>query len=166
LPEPEAGAQEPARVDTLRARFPDGPRDAEALFSLPSGALFIVTKGRDTDIALYRYTAPQLAGTVAQLERVRELFPRPTDSRDRVSAAAATPDGRRVGVRTYRRLYLYDAELLVSGQAVEPIVVDLEPLGEAQGEGLALEDDGTVWLSSEGENRRSFAVLNRLECER
>jgi hypothetical protein len=88
---------------------------------------------------------------------VRELFPRPEADRDRVTAAAATPDGRRVGIRTYRRLYLYDTDSLVGG-------VDLAPLQEDQGEGLALADDGTVWLTSKAENRRSRAALNSLRC--
>ncbi len=164
IPEPGADARETAPAETLRARFPDGARDAEALFSLPSGDLFIVTKGRGTEIALYRFRAPQDAGRVTELERVRELFPRPEGNRDRVTAAAATPDGRRVGIRTYRRLYLYDTESLVSGGELTPTVVDLAPLQEDQGEGLALADDGTVWLTSEAENRRGRAALNGLRC--
>ena len=97
-------------------------------------------------------------------ERVRELFPRPEGNRNRVTAAAATPDGRRVGIRTYRRLYLYDTESLVGGGELTPTVVDLAPLQEDQGEGLALANDGTVWLTSEAENRRSRAALNGLRC--
>ena len=162
--EPDGDARETGRPDSLRARFPDGARDAEALFILPSGDLFIVSKGRGTDVALYRYPAPQDADRLARLERVRELFPPPTSEGDRVTAAAATPDGRRVGIRTYRRLYLYDTEPLVGGGPLEPTIVDLAPLREGQGEGLALADDGTVWLSSEAPNRQSVAVLNELEC--
>lgn len=162
--EPDAGVLETPRPDSLRARFPDGARDAEALFTLPSGDLFVVSKGRGTDIALYRYPAPQESDVVTALERVRQLSRRPTNDRDRVTAAAATPDGRRVGIRTYRRLYLYDAAQLIGVGSLEPSIIDLAPLNESQGEGLALEDDGTVWLTSEAENRRSSALLNRLEC--
>jgi hypothetical protein len=165
LREPVEGAREAADVVTLRARYPEGPRDAESLFVLPSGDIFIVTKGRDTAIALYRLPAPHALDSIAMLERVSELFPQPADGDDRVSAATVSSDGSRVGIRSYRRLYLYDTESLISGALVEPTVIDLAALGEGQGEGLALGDDGTVWLSSEAANRRSLPVLNRLDCE-
>ena len=164
LPEPVEHAREATDVVALRARYPDGPRDAESLFVLPSGDIFIVTKGRDTAIALYRLPAPHSSVEIASLERVSELFPQPVDNDDRVSAASASSDGSRVGIRSYRRLYLYDAPALVSGAPTEPTVVDLAPLGEGQGEGVALADDDTIWLSSEAANRRSLPVLNRLLC--
>jgi hypothetical protein len=164
LPEPTEGQREAGEVVALRARYPEGPRDAESLFVLPSGDIFIVTKGRGTEIALYRLPAPQSPDRIATLERVRELFPMPENSDDRVSAATATRDGRRVAVRSYRNLYVYDAAALVSGAPVEPTVIDLAPLGEGQGEGVTLADEGTIWLSSEAANRRSLPLLNRLNC--
>jgi hypothetical protein len=165
LPEPVEGLREAVDVVALRARYPEGPRDAESLFVLPSGDIFIVTKGRDTAITLYRLPVPHSLDSIATLERVSELFPQPAHGDDRVSAATASRDGNRVGVRSYRRLYFYDTASLVSGTVVEPTVIDLAALGEGQGEGLALGDDGTVWLSSEAANRRSLPVLNRLACE-
>lgn len=164
LPEPAEGALGAADIVALRARYPEGPRDAESLFVLPSGDIFIVTKGRDTAITLYRLPAPHSPDAIATLEHVSELFPQPVDTDDRVSAATASSDGSRVGIRSYRRLYLYDAAALVSGATSRPEIIDLAPLGEAQGEGVALDDDDTVWLSSEAANRRSFPLLNRLQC--
>lgn len=163
IAEPDANARDAPAI-ALEARFPEGPRDAESLFALPTGDLFLVTKGRRQGIALYRYPAPQRPQEVVLLERVRELFPEPENAGDRVTAAAATPDGRWVGIRTYRALYIYAARRLVSGSGVEPAVIDLTPLAEGQGEGLAMADDGTVWLSSEAESKRSSPALNRLEC--
>jgi hypothetical protein len=81
-----------------------------------------------------------------------------------VTAATSTPDGRWVGIRTYRTLHIYEAEALVSGRPVTPHEIDLESLSEAQGEGLAMDNDGTVWLSSEAANRRSSPELHRLSC--
>ena len=52
----------------------------------------------------------------------------------------------------------------MGGGELTPTVVDLAPLQEDQGEGLALAADGTVWLTSEAENRRSRAALNSLRC--
>ena len=164
IPEPALGADrsDPARV--LSARFPDGARDAEAFFVLPSGDIFIVTKGRQGPIALYRYPSPHRPGSTVTLERVRELAPQPADERDRVTGATASADGRWVAVRTYRTLFLYRADRLVDSGAVDPIRVDLEPLGEAQGEALVLSNDGTVWLTSEAENKKDSARWGQLKC--
>jgi hypothetical protein len=164
IAEPEADLREADGVVALHARFPDGPKDAESLFVLPTDDLFLVTKGRRQEIALYRYPAPQRPDEVVLLERVRELFPQPEDNDDRVTAAAATSDGRWIGIRTYRTLYIYDAAPLVGGGAVDPTVLDLTPLAESQGEGLAIGKDGTIWLSTEAENKRSTPALNRLDC--
>jgi hypothetical protein len=164
IAEPAAGATESGGAVALRARYPDGPEDAEALLALPTGDLFIVTKGRKHDIALYRYPAPPRPEQIVVLERVRALFPEPKDNDDRVTAATATPDGRWIGVRTYRTLYLYPATPLLSGAAVRPTVVDLASFDEGQGEGLAMANDGTVWLSSEAENKRSRPQLRTLAC--
>jgi hypothetical protein len=164
LREPIEGTSEARDVVTLRARYPDGPRDAESLFVLPSGDIFVVTKGRDTEIALYLLPASQSSAEIVTLERVRAIAPVPANSDDRVSAATASRDGSRIAIRTYRQLHLYDASLLVSGAPVTPMTIDLAPLGEGQGEGVVLADDGTVWLSSEAANRRSFPLLNRMQC--
>lgn len=161
-PTPDAGRSEPAQA--LHARFPDGPRDAEALFVDASGTLYLVNKGDDEEIAVYRWAPGQEAGTTVTLERVRRLFPQPQDGDDRVTAASATPDGRWVGIRTYRALYLYRMDALLGDGDAEPIVVDLSPLGEAQGEGLTMADDGGVWLSSEAGGDGEPPRGSRLRC--
>ena len=164
IPEPAASATRTAAARVLPARFPDGARDAESLFVRPAGEIFIVTKGRQGPIALYRYPSPHRPSTTVALERVRELAPQPADERDRVTGATASPDGRWVAVRTYRTLLLYRASALVGSGAVDPIRVDLEPLGEIQGEALVLGNDGTVWLTSEAENRKDRARWGQLRC--
>lgn len=164
IPEPAAGARESEHAEALHARYPDGPRDAEALFAV-GGDLYIVNKGRNETIALYRYTGPQRTDETVTLERVRELLPQPHDNDDFVTAATATPDGRWVGVRTYRTLYVYPAAPLVGGGTVEPLVFDLGSLGEAQGEGLAMADDGTVWVSSEADGREDRPRWSQLRCD-
>ena len=164
VPEPEPGAATTAPARALRARFPDGPRDAEALFALPSGDLYVVTKGREGPIALYRLPAPHRPGEVATLERVRELAPEPAGEQDRVTGATASPDGRWVGIRSYRTLRLYPAAALVGGGVISPVEVDLRPLSESQGESLTLGDDGSIWLSSEAAGDDGRAQLGRLSC--
>lgn len=165
LPEPVAGVEMAEPVSALHARYPDGPRDAESLFRLASGELFLVTKGRRGPVELYRLPASVSgAGEPVVLARVRVLFPEPDDELDRVTAASASPDGRWVGVRSYRNLFLYRADELTGTGPVEATVVDLTPLGHGQGESIVITDDGVVWLSSEAENRDAQAEWARLQC--
>lgn len=162
VPEPEPDVTEATGAVALTARFPDAPQDAEAFFVLPGGEAFLVTKGRHGPITLYRY--PTTPGAGAALERVRELWPEPRSDRDRVTGATASPDGRWVGIRTLNDLYLYPAAALLGGSPAEPVVVDLSPLKEGQGESVTIGSDGTVWLSSEADNRNDRAVLSRMRC--
>ena len=164
LEEPGLESDRLGPIETLHAQFPDGPRDVEALFVLPGTGLFLVSKGRREDIALYRYPLPQQQNAVVALERVRQLFPEPGNGDDRVTAATATSDGRRVGIRTGRSLYVYSVESLLGAGDVDPVVVDLGSLNERQGEGLAMPDLGSIWLSSEADSRDETAVLNRMMC--
>jgi hypothetical protein len=164
VPEPAVDADEARAAVALEARFPGGPRDAEALFVLPSGDLFIVTKGERSTIELYRLRAPQRPDTVATLELVRELAPEPERRADRVTGASASPDGRWVAIRTYTTLHLFPADLLVSGSPVQPDRVDLTPFGESQGEAVVLGDDGAVWLTSEAPDPDARPTWMRLRC--
>jgi hypothetical protein len=164
IDEPSAGAAESGTAVALHARFAEGPRDAEGLFALPSGDLYVVTKGRTGPVELYRFPSPQVPGETATLERVRELFPAPGHDDDRVTAATASPDGRWVAVRSYRNLYLYRADDLVGGGEADPTVIDLSPLGQAQGESVVIAADGTVWLTTEAENKEARPRWTRLQC--
>lgn len=148
--EPSATASQTAPAEAFHARFPDGPRDAESLFSDGSGGLYLVTKGRRETIDLYRWPALAEPGGTGTLEHVRELFPEPEESDDWITAATSTPDRRWVGVRSYRSVYLYPTGALLSGEAVEPYTIDLSGHADAQGESLAMADDGGMWVSSEG----------------
>lgn len=164
VPEPAVDAAEVAAT-AFHARFPDRPQDAEALVAA-DGSLYIITKGEHGALGLYRFPAAALAdaaGTTV-LEHVRELGPQPGRRGDRVTAAAASPDGSRIAIRTYDRLYLHDsAALLASAAAEDGLTFDLRPLNEPQGEAVALDDDGTVWLTTEAESSGD-PFLTGLSC--
>ena len=162
LVEPVPGAGVAQEAEPLHARYPDGPQDAEALFVDGAGTLYVVTKGRRGPVTLYRWPSSAPGQTVT-LERVRTLFPEPADDADRVTAASATPDGRWVGIRTYRSLYLYRADALLGSGQVRSHTVNLGMLKEPQGEALALANDGTIWVSSEAEDG-GRARMARLKC--
>ncbi len=159
--EPAAGATVTSPATAVRARYPGGSRDAEAMFVL-SGRTYIVTKGRKEPIELYR--VPASGSGVLVMEKVRDLWREPKSNDDRVTSASASPGGRWVAIRTYRRLYIFDAAALTrAGGSVSPIEMDLSPVGEPAGEGVAIADDGTVWLSSEASGKRPPGIAS-LKC--
>lgn len=147
VPAVSDSATRPAQA--FRARFPDGGRDAEALFVMPQGEVYLVTKGGGAQpVELWRWPTPLRTGVV-QLERVRQLAPRVAQLGDLVTGAGASRDGRWVAVRTYGRLAIYRAADLL-GTGGPAYTMDLAPLGETWGEGVAIDSDGTLLLVSEG----------------
>jgi hypothetical protein len=160
--EPDLTATEVAPVRVIRARYADGPQDAEAFVKLPGGEMFVVSKGRHGAVKLYRYSAAGANGE-GTLQLVREIAPRPGDQLDRVTAATSSPDGKWVAIRTYRNLQLYRvADLTANGGPA--LTYSLTSLGEKQGESITLSNDGTLWLTSEAENRKDKPTIGRLRC--
>ncbi|HEV7590628.1 MAG TPA: hypothetical protein VGO40_21140, partial [Longimicrobium sp.] len=130
---------------------------------LPDGRIYLVSKGIHNEVELYRWPTPLRDGPPVTLERVRQLAPEAAALGDRVTGASASPDGRWVAVRTYAALAFYrTADLLGSGGPVSQL--DLEPLGEPQGEGVSLADDGTVVLTSEGPGHHLPGTIAHLRC--
>lgn len=164
VPEPAPGDAQSRRAEALTAAYPDGAQDAEALFVLPDGGVFIVTKGETGAIALYRLPRTARPGVVSRLERVTQLRPGPVDRRDRITGAAASPDGQWLAMRTLRQVDFYRTGDLASGTLGTPLTFDLRSLNEPQGEAVEFGRDGVVHLSSEGGNRETPATLSRLTC--
>ena len=121
----------------------------------------MVTKGRQKAIALYRLDAT--GATTGRLRRVRQLAARPGDQRDRVTAANASPNGEWVAIRTYRNLWLYRTRDLLGGNA-PAVSFPLASLREKQGEAIAVDDAGNLWMTSEAEQSRDAPTLARLSC--
>jgi|GEM_PF-240425 len=161
-PAPTDGQTRPA--EAFHATYPDGPQDAEALFVLPDGGIYIVTKGETGPIAVYRFPQPLRAGAQVRLERVAELAGAATKRKDRITGASASLDGRWVALRTLGELALYRTADLLRGDAGAPIRVDLSSLNEPQGEGVGWGTGGTVYLSSESGKKNHPGSLARLSC--
>lgn len=147
VPLPAPGAARTAPAERFHARFPGGNRDTEATFVLPDGAVYLVDKGKRGPVGLWRWPTP-LGPDTAVLEEVRTLAPRPRQPGDQVTGAGASPDGRWVAVRTYGRVAFYRTSELLGGGG-PAYTMDLATLGEPQGEAVAIDDDGTVVLTSE-----------------
>jgi hypothetical protein len=164
LPEPLPRSGAVRTVERFPFAYPDGPRDAEALFVMPDTSLFIISKGRTGPVTLYRYPRPFRPSERVVLDRLQELTPGLVQLPDMVTGASAAPDGSVIAVRTYTHLQLYsmDADTLI---ALWPGAgYDLVDLAEPQGEGVALAADGTVYLVSETGISRQPPPLSRLRC--
>jgi hypothetical protein len=157
-------------VMTYTLVYPGGARDAESLFvDSDRGELGVVTKGRNGLVELYvadLETLESVDGPVA-LERVGRLdVPIGSNvSAQYVTAADLSPDGTRLGVRSYSNLYLFDwAGSATFDTLAVPASFTLLPALEPQGEGLTFTIDGTrIYLASEG--RESLPPqLSRIDC--
>lgn len=160
-PDPRASASEPAIF--LPVRYPQGPRDAEALFVLPGEQIFLVSKGRVGDVELFRYPPPLRPGETVTLEQVRTLAEGPVPLEEQVTGAGASPSGDWVAIRSYKRLRIWPTAALLN-DGVPSLIADLSPLGEVQGEAVALLDNGAVTLTSEGGFPAAPGTLSLLEC--
>lgn len=162
--EPDDADAQPDTADALVAEYPDGRHDAEAMLVLPDGAVYVVTKGETGPIAVYRLPRTARPGTPERLERVAELRAGPVPRGERITGAAASPDGRWLVLRTLEELRFYRAGELAGGRLGQPLTYDLRPLDEAQGEAVEVAPGGVIWLSSEGGRREDPATLSRLTC--
>lgn len=149
IPEPRPGDEVSARADAFHATFPRGPRDAEALAVTPEGDIYLITKGRNSEVALYRYPTPLEAGRTATLEPVHAFTGGPIDLPDQVTGAAWTADGRHLVLRTYTAVGVWRKGEDGTLTDALPGGVSLEPLREFQGEALALRGDGVLAFTSE-----------------
>ena len=164
IPEPDPADTATPPAERFRLRFPDGPRDAEALFvtpDTPDARVYVVSKGRTSPVTVYRAPTPLPADTTALLEPVAQLTDAAPFGLLQVTAAGATPDGRRVVIRTYVNLQLYRLD----DDGLVPIGApfDLRPLEEPQGEAVDIRADGTVLLASE-ERGGKAGPISRLAC--
>jgi hypothetical protein len=153
VPEPRADDTATAPAQAWTMTYPDSAHDAEALFAMPSGQLFLVSKEDARTTALYRVPAP--SGSGGRLQVVAQL------PLERVTGGAASPDGHWVALRTNTELLFYPAADLIAGRSVQPRRFDLRLLEERQGEGVAFGPDGLIYLVGEGGGRSGTLVTVR-----
>jgi hypothetical protein len=166
-PLPAAGAPgvvPAAAVEQLPFRYPDGPRDVEALFVAPDSSVWVVTKRpswrtvRAQPVRLYRLppSAWRAAGTtpvVAEPMGTLPVFPGRRNGREWVTDAALSerrPDGGRLlAVLTYGTIHLFraDAETGRPGGRVARCAL---PIPEHDPEAIAWRPDGSLLLTNEG----------------
>ena len=130
-----------APVDTLRFRYADGPRDAEALLFDPlTRNLYIVTK-TEHEVRVYEITHPYPADT-ASLQPLLKLPIR------HITAGDISRDGTEILIKSYHAVYYWKRQ---PGQSVleaikaEPIELPYER--EPMGESVAWAPDGSGYYT-------------------
>lgn len=146
-----------------RFRWPDGPRDVEAVaVDGAGGAVLFVSKKRVPPELLVLPLGPSASvqsarwlGTLAGIEQPRapeiEGNPRFGRYRSQITGADLSPDGRALAVLNYRRAHLYrrrDGETWVQALARPPLALEFG--WAAQVEAIAFDADGrSLWISGE-----------------
>ena len=159
VPEPDPATDSvTAAATVIRARYPGGPRDAEALFVTAAG-IHVINKGRSHAIDLFRLAPPYSTRQIGELQRLQQVAPPPTSVSAQVTAAAASPDERHVVVRSYSGLRFFqvqDDTLAPWGRAADLVVPQ-----QMQGEGVGWIDQHRLVLTSEAQSQRppSIAVV-------
>lgn len=161
LPEPEQLRSGSLVAEPLAFRYPDGPRNVEAMMVDPRTArLFVVTKSLVSLGDVYRVDALGAPGG-GRAVRVRQLR-RPADFDSYTTGADAHPLGDRLLLRTYGRVW----ELRSEGARAFEDVLDAQPVEipgatQPQSEAIAYEADGRGYLlGSEG----AGSTLYRVGC--
>lgn len=141
---------ETVAAEAFPFRYPDGKHDAEAIFLDPqSGRPYIVTKKMTPPCAIYRFPMPLQPGKTVTLEKVTTGKAIQAISQlVLVTGAAASPDGKRVVIRTY----FTALELARTGGKFETLF-NAEPQTlkiplEKQGEAISYTADGKALVTT------------------
>jgi hypothetical protein len=139
LPEP-ANLQTPiqaAQIERINFRYPQGPRDAEAMFVDPQTKDIYVISKREQVVHLYGLTYPQNTKDLSTATDYGEIPNLGGGLANYVTGAAISPDGTEILVRTYTNTYYWKRD---KGQSVpdamqygtrRTLVTRVEPQGEA-----------------------------------
>jgi hypothetical protein len=136
----------------IELRYPDGPRDAEALLRDPvSGALVVVSKSFTRRSGIYVARKP-VAGTTTTMRRAGSLK---LGAGEAVTAGDVSADGRTIALRTYTGAFVWKrrpGESVAAALTRRPCEAGTGLLAEGQGEALALAADGRAFYTvPEGE---------------
>jgi hypothetical protein len=160
----------------MEVRWPDGPRDCEAMAVDPVAREILLVAKKRVPAQVFRVPLPAAGDApgpvVAQQIATIPGIPQPTDDdlrrappgaryMSQITAADLSPDGLRLVLLTYREAYLLErapGESWLLALRREPKRLRMPPL--AQAEAIAFEPDGhVIWIGTE----KLPAPLVRLE---
>jgi hypothetical protein len=171
IPEPPRGASTSAPAVAFHAKYPDGPHNAESLFVDTDQRMFLITKGRSADV--YRFPTSPAVNSVSMLEKMERIplvaghsraKKSDTSGNERATGAALSADHNWVAVRSNQSLWFFRAADFISGQAGQPVWVDLSGAREPQGEGIAFGPNQTIFLVGEGGSKGRPGSLRTITC--
>jgi hypothetical protein len=171
--EPTAdGTRGSVQPEVVRYTYPDQRHDVEAMYVAPNGDIVLITKrpllggGNRLRSALVFRILASAWGTsgrvVADFVDSLPIVPGSIPFR-LITDASLAPDGHHLAVRTYAQVFIFATDSVTGAvnHAIAPIVCDLAPLGEAQGEGVTwVNNRGRLAFTSEGRK----APLNLGDC--
>ena len=143
LPEP-ANLQTPiTQVERINFRYPDGPRDAEAMFVDPKTKDIYIISKREPNVRLYRLAYPQNVNEVTVAQSYGEL---PITF---VTGAAISPDGSEIAVRTYTAISYWkrNADQTIADALQNGSSRQLPYRQEPQGEAICFDKDGKGYFT-------------------
>jgi hypothetical protein len=155
---------------SFRFRYPGGPEDTEAIVALPNGDVTIVSKGRTPSISFFGFAKADIVRALTSDEILTAASQgdtgiAPDQGLGRwVTAAAMSPDGTTLAVRTYSEIFFYTLEMTRQGDRWRDLrkpcfLGEIEPQGEA----MDYLDDKTLIIGSETAQGRQ-GVLHRVRC--
>lgn len=158
---PEPGVDAEARVPALRQvsfRYPEGPSDTEGLAVLDNGDALLFTKGNEGPSRMYRLSLAE--GPEDEVREATLVGSMPVvinSDRDRITAAAISPDESILAIRNHHAVYLFDMDRPLGA----PLLCEIGAL-QPQGEALDFIQPSMLILTSEQVEGRSPIV--RLRC--
>lgn len=148
-------------VAAQRYTYGGDSRDAEALTVLPDGSILVITKGQEEGAEVFRLPSLRrtLPGAPREIRAAESLGMLPVDvdrRRNRITAAAVSPSGRILAVRSDVAVRLFQ---LPDREPIRTCGVD--GYGD-QGEGMDFINESTLLLTFEAEAGR--APIVRVRC--
>lgn len=169
-PDAAAGSTLDLRA-TWRLRYPDGPRNAEALVVHPqTGVVEIVTKSLADPAEVYRVPAGMTeAAEPTLLARVATLDLGPLAGDPLVTGGDWDPDGDRLVLRTYTSLLVWPVDRCATAPWWSGTPLVLKAPRERQGEAVTVGLDGHLYTASEGHpmplsRRRCLQPVGPVDC--
>lgn len=132
------------KADAINLKYPDGARDAEAMFADPaSGDIYIISK-REKNARVYRAAFPQTLKDTIVLEYLLELpFGSMGIPNNGVTGADISPDGSEILIKTYMTVYYFKRN---KGESIPDALYKqpktLKYTIEPQGEGICWDAEG------------------------